>query len=291
LTSKLEKLTKILSVIRYDGVREFLFRRVRSFNTFYRNTGNLYRIAIYHLKQDLQNTDLNNQKIYDEKSILSDEWLVTHVVSANHSDLDTNYFLQQSFVNMILKIGGYETVVEFGTYNGRLASSLARLHNKLQVRAYDIAPDTEKLTDIYALPNLKFYRSNLVNADLGEFIGSKTAFISKSSLCCLNEDSLVSLFRNLFEINAEIILMEPCSHVLNTKSCVMSVSRKSKGHVLFSHPYKKYLEDTGYSVIYNSQDINLSLLYQAYTPYFLTFIYATKITNSISNNNEQDDIN
>ena len=78
-------------------------------------------------------------------------------------------------------------------------------------------------------------------------------------------------------IKNNLLIMEPCSFLLNSKSHIMEVGRT---HILYSHPYKKALQDQGFKIIMDTSDIGLSYKYQPFSPYYLAFIYATRDINS-----------
>ena len=275
--SKIERLKHILLRITNDEVRESLFRIIRGLHAFYTNMANKYRLLIYRNKHGKGRVSTTNLNIYDSDSILNDAWINESSKDNGHDLYDERFFLHLSFISTILKLNDYNMAIEFGAHNGRLARSLANIHQNIEFRACDIAPDTEKLSETFAMDNLLFSRCNLINEDITTIAEGKTLFISKSSLCCLVADDLNRLFNKLSASDLDVVLMEPCSHILNESSRLMSVSKKHNGHVLFSHPYGKVLKQHGYLVAYNSQENNLSMLYQRYYPYYLTFIYARKV--------------
>ena len=97
------------------------------------------------------------------------------------------------------------------------------------------------------------------------------------TLCCIPSEKVVEFISKASINKNNLLIMEPCSFLLNSKSHIMEVGRT---HILYSHPYKKALQDQGFKIIMDTSDIGLSYKYQPFSPYYLAFIYATRDINS-----------
>lgn len=272
--SKKQRLRNILDGIPSDGVREFVYRVLLGLHSCLKNLGNKWRIFIKAFRGGNLDASSNNHEIYQNEDYGIEALAGKNLPGVANGAPGEGVFLGLAFVNLAISLGRYEQVIEFGAYDGSFSAHLAKLHPEIHIHALDIIPGIETLQELYGLSNLSFHHGEFPGDVLASLAPGKTLFFVKSSLCCLEARDLEILLEKISEAGMDLALMEPCSYVLNKNSRLMSVSRKTGGHILYSHPYSKLLDKMGYDIAYNSQKVNLSLLYQSYYPYYLTYMYA-----------------
>jgi hypothetical protein len=105
-----------------------------------------------------------------------------------------------------------------------------------------------------------------------------------------DEEEIKNFFNEAYENNIDIALAEPTIKKYNNHSKVLNANHS--GFKAYSHPYALFLQEAGYNIIYDSNMLGLGYLkYPEHSPYYLTFVYASKKENNSFIDSHKNDLN
>jgi hypothetical protein len=264
----MKKIKQIILHCNHENAREIIMNFLYGLRTVIGNIKRFYRI---HFKISTQTSvksygatdlikDINCK--YDDKNILL--------------EIEPPYFLQLSFYNFVLQNYAYNSCIEMGSYKGELLNILAANNKNIYFTGFDINKNIENINTFFDRSNLsfKYYAPNTY--DFLEKYGEGTLLISKAVLMYLNENEILDFFSKANNLGIDIALVEPTMYKYNAHSKILNANSQA-GFKSFSHPYALYLQRLGYNIIYDSNILSLGYYkFNEYSPYYLTFVYASK---------------